>query len=309
MPDVNMPKLSDTMEEGTIVEWKKSSGDEVHKGEVLAEVESDKATFDLEAEDDGKLEILVEKGVPAKIGAPIARIGEGGGATAPAAAPEKPTAKTEQPKPEPKSEEPAGREAPEAAPEPAPEQTPAPAPKVARPKPETDGDRPRHHRDGTSDADGRGPAVHLRQVGELDRAVVAEPVDAGGPAPVEVAAGPGQHRGVRVGLDGLPAREIEDLDLVVAHVGQPAAVPGDGGRGRAVRRERLLRAVRHRDRLERAVRGHEVDGRRVARPDHRVHGAARRVVAGELVNVGEQAGRGGWGRRRARRRRRGRGRL
>src|SRR5579859_6930633 len=77
MPDVNMPKLSDTMEEGTIVEWKKSSGDEVHKGDVLAEVESDKATFDLEAEDDGKLEILVEKGVPAKIGAPIARIGEG----------------------------------------------------------------------------------------------------------------------------------------------------------------------------------------------------------------------------------------
>ena len=34
-----MPKLSDTMEEGTIVEWKKSSGDEVHKGDVLAEVE------------------------------------------------------------------------------------------------------------------------------------------------------------------------------------------------------------------------------------------------------------------------------
>ncbi len=77
MPDINMPKLSDTMEEGTIVDWKKSSGDEVHKGEVLAEVESDKATFDLEAEDDGTLEILVEKGVPAKIGAPIARIGSG----------------------------------------------------------------------------------------------------------------------------------------------------------------------------------------------------------------------------------------
>src|SRR5260370_38642359 len=80
MGDVNMPKLSDTMEEGTIVEWKKSSGDEVHKGEVLAEVESDKATFDLEAEDDGTLEILVEKGVPAKIGAAIARIGAAGSA-------------------------------------------------------------------------------------------------------------------------------------------------------------------------------------------------------------------------------------
>jgi len=109
MPDVNMPKLSDTMEEGSIVEWKKSSGDEVHKGDVLAEVESDKATFDLEAETDGKLEILVEKGVPAKVGAPIARIGAGGGEAAPAPAPtpEKkapPASKKEaqaEPKPEP----------------------------------------------------------------------------------------------------------------------------------------------------------------------------------------------------------------
>jgi len=75
MPDVNMPKLSDTMEEGTILEWKKKDGEEVHKGDVLAEVESDKATFDLEAEDDGVLSIKVDKGVPAKIGAPIATIG------------------------------------------------------------------------------------------------------------------------------------------------------------------------------------------------------------------------------------------
>ena len=76
MPDVNMPKLSDTMEEGTIVEWKKKTGDEVKAGDVLAEVESDKATFDLEAESGGVLSILVEQGVPAKIGAPIATIGE-----------------------------------------------------------------------------------------------------------------------------------------------------------------------------------------------------------------------------------------
>jgi len=74
-----MPKLSDTMEEGTVVEWKKKSGDHVKAGEVVAEVESDKATFDLEAETDGVLQILVEQGVPAKIGAPIAKIGEGGG--------------------------------------------------------------------------------------------------------------------------------------------------------------------------------------------------------------------------------------
>ena len=82
MPDVNMPKLSDTMEEGTIVEWKKKTGDEVKAGDVLAEVESDKATFDLEAESGGVLSILVEQGVPAKIGAPIATIGEASAAPA-----------------------------------------------------------------------------------------------------------------------------------------------------------------------------------------------------------------------------------
>src|SRR5436309_4529873 len=84
-----MPKLSDTMEEGTIVEWKKKSGEQVKAGEVLAEVESDKATFDLEAETDGVLQILVEQGVPAKIGAPIAKIGEGGGEAPPKEAPAK----------------------------------------------------------------------------------------------------------------------------------------------------------------------------------------------------------------------------
>jgi pyruvate dehydrogenase E2 component (dihydrolipoamide acetyltransferase) len=92
MTDVNMPKLSDTMEEGTIVEWKKKTGDEVKAGDVLAEVESDKATFDLEAETGGVLAILVEQGVPAKIGAPIATIGEA------SAAPAKAKAATAKPK-------------------------------------------------------------------------------------------------------------------------------------------------------------------------------------------------------------------
>jgi pyruvate dehydrogenase E2 component (dihydrolipoamide acetyltransferase) len=101
-----MPKLSDTMEEGTIVEWKKKTGDQVKTGDVLAEVESDKATFDLEADADGTLQILVERGVPAKIGAPIARIGDAGApapeaakpkAQQPAKEPEKPAAVAEKP--------------------------------------------------------------------------------------------------------------------------------------------------------------------------------------------------------------------
>src|SRR5438552_9513105 len=126
MPDVNMPKLSDTMEEGTIVEWKKKSGDEVKTGEVLAEVESDKATFDLEADADGVLQILVEQGVPAKIGAPIARIGEAGAEPAP-----QPKAKPKEPEtPAPVAEErataqksPPPREAPKEKPAPARQET------------------------------------------------------------------------------------------------------------------------------------------------------------------------------------------
>src|SRR2546428_13371910 len=102
MSDVNMPKLSDTMEEGTIVEWKKKSGEAVKKGEVIAEVESDKATFDLESEADGVLDIIVQQGVPAKIGAPIARIGS----DAPAAKPPPKEAPKEEPKEAPKAEEP-----------------------------------------------------------------------------------------------------------------------------------------------------------------------------------------------------------
>src|SRR6266851_9349614 len=98
MTDINMPKLSDTMEEGTVVEWKKKTGDPVKKGEVIAEVESDKATFDLESEADGVLDIIVQQGVPAKIGAPIARIG----ADAPAAKPPPKEAPKEPPKAAPK---------------------------------------------------------------------------------------------------------------------------------------------------------------------------------------------------------------
>ncbi len=107
MPDVNMPKLSDTMEEGTIVEWKKKTGDEVKAGDVLAEVESDKATFDLEAESGGVLSILVEQGVPARIGAPIATIGEASAAPAKSKASPPAAAAPKAPEPPPPSPPPA----------------------------------------------------------------------------------------------------------------------------------------------------------------------------------------------------------
>src|SRR5262247_4945298 len=87
MSDVNMPKLSDTMEEGTVLEWKKRDGEEVHKGDVLAEIESDKASFDIEAESDGVLHVVVGSGQSVPVGQLIGRIGgEAPAATAPAAA-------------------------------------------------------------------------------------------------------------------------------------------------------------------------------------------------------------------------------
>ena len=79
MPEIQMPKLSDTMTEGTLVAWKKKKGDKVTTGEVLAEIETDKATMEWESPEDGTLsEIYVEEGGKVDIGVKIAFIaGEG----------------------------------------------------------------------------------------------------------------------------------------------------------------------------------------------------------------------------------------
>ena len=74
MSDVNMPKLSDTMEEGTVLDWKKQDGEEVQRGDVLAEIESDKASFEIEAEASGVLHIVVDKGQAVPVGELIGRI-------------------------------------------------------------------------------------------------------------------------------------------------------------------------------------------------------------------------------------------
>ena len=80
MSDITMPRLSDTMQEGTIAHWLKKPGDEVKKGDILAEVETDKATMELEAYDSGVLEqILVQEGETVPIGQKIAVIGSGAG--------------------------------------------------------------------------------------------------------------------------------------------------------------------------------------------------------------------------------------
>jgi len=79
MPEIQMPKLSDTMTEGTLVGWKKKKGDQVSAGEVLAEIETDKATMEWESPEDGTLtEIYVEEGGKVNVGDRIAFIGAEG---------------------------------------------------------------------------------------------------------------------------------------------------------------------------------------------------------------------------------------
>lgn len=75
MPYIEMPKLSDTMTEGTVVKWRKAVGDTVSTGDVLAEIETDKAVMELEAFDDGALkEIFIKEGSKAKVGEHLALI-------------------------------------------------------------------------------------------------------------------------------------------------------------------------------------------------------------------------------------------
>src|SRR3954467_6282037 len=77
--DVTMPRLSDSMEEGTILNWLVEEGGEVKRGEPLCEIETDKANMTYEADTDGTLiEIVVQEGETVALGEVIARVGEAG---------------------------------------------------------------------------------------------------------------------------------------------------------------------------------------------------------------------------------------
>ena len=88
MPEIVMPRLSDSMEEGTILTWMKQVGEEVAVGEELVEIETDKANMAYEADVAGTLtEILAQEGDTLPVGAPIAVVGGDAGGGAPTAEP------------------------------------------------------------------------------------------------------------------------------------------------------------------------------------------------------------------------------
>src|ERR1700678_2487632 len=80
MTQILMPALSPTMEEGKLAKWLVKEGDEVHSGDVLAEIETDKATMEFEAVDEGRIgKILVAEGTEGvKVNQPIAELMQDG---------------------------------------------------------------------------------------------------------------------------------------------------------------------------------------------------------------------------------------
>jgi len=118
---IEMPKLSDTMTVGTLVKWLKKEGDAVKTGDILAEVETDKATMELESFFDGTLlSVFVKPGAQVPLGAPLCAIGKAGEKV------DAPAAKAPAP------------DAPKAAPAQAASQAPAPAPAEAKPAPKAE---------------------------------------------------------------------------------------------------------------------------------------------------------------------------
>src|SRR6266513_1292539 len=114
MANVQMPRLSDSMETGKILRWLKKEGEEVKKGEPLVEIESDKANIEVEAYASGKLsKIVVPEGESAPIGAVIAEIGGDGEGAPKAEKPAEPKGKAEKPA-EPQGQAPAAATRPEA---------------------------------------------------------------------------------------------------------------------------------------------------------------------------------------------------
>jgi pyruvate dehydrogenase E2 component (dihydrolipoyllysine-residue acetyltransferase) len=131
MPEIQMPKLSDTMTEGTLVAWKKKKGDKVSAGDVIAEIETDKATMEWESPEDGTLtEIYVEEGGKVNVGEKIAFIGSEG-----EAASKKEEKKPEAPKEEKKAPAKKKEQAETEKPAPAEEKEPETAPPQESKKP------------------------------------------------------------------------------------------------------------------------------------------------------------------------------
>ncbi|HTE59879.1 MAG TPA: dihydrolipoamide acetyltransferase family protein [Solirubrobacteraceae bacterium] len=204
MADVAMPRLSDSMEEGTILKWLKSDGDEVKRGEELVEIETDKANMTYEADQEGVLAIVAQEGDTLPVGATIAKVGEASAGEEQAAEPAEPA-------------EPARESVPRAEDTaPAREQEPAPVATAVREAPREEGN-------------GRVKASPIARRMAQDLGVELSALEGSGPggrivkADVEAAAQDG-------GAAEQPAPEPEPEQAPEREAPKPVAA-GDAGKG------------------------------------------------------------------------------
>ncbi len=83
--EVRIPTLGESVTEGVIVRWAKQDGERVERDEILLELETDKASMEIAAEQAGVLRIVKDAGATVTVGEVVARVEEGAGASAPAA--------------------------------------------------------------------------------------------------------------------------------------------------------------------------------------------------------------------------------
>jgi pyruvate dehydrogenase E2 component (dihydrolipoamide acetyltransferase) len=231
--DVLMPALSPTMEEGTLAKWHVKKGDNVRSGDVIAEIETDKATMEVEAVDEGTVEdILVAEGTEGvKVNTPIARLsGEGESAAPPPPAPARAEApKAEAPKPAPEAAKPIPAAAEAARPAAAPAQAQA-----------SGGGRIFASPLAKRIADQKGIDLStLKGSGPHGRIVKA---DVEGAKPGQAAAQPSQARGAapagqpQPSVAAAPPRQVQSLEQQGIRPGSYDLVPLDGMRKTVARR-------------------------------------------------------------------------
>jgi pyruvate dehydrogenase E2 component (dihydrolipoamide acetyltransferase) len=211
MADVVMPRLSDSMEEGTILKWLKSDGDEVTRGEELVEIETDKANMTYEADQDGVLKIVAQEGDTLPVGETIAQLGD---ASASDSGDEESQSADAEEQGEPETEEPTESESEEER-EPQPVAT---AVKEQEPEPKDDGN-------------GRVKASPIARRMAQDLGVELSKLEGSGPggrivkADVEAAAGNGGEPESEAEPEAAPEQEEQ------REVPKPV-VSGDGGTGK-----------------------------------------------------------------------------
>jgi pyruvate dehydrogenase E2 component (dihydrolipoamide acetyltransferase) len=138
MGEIVMPRLSDTMEEGTILRWLSRDGEHVTRGSELVEIETDKAAMTYESDQEGTLEIVAPEGATLAVGELIARVAAGASAPASPAAPAEASPNGQR----------RGEPAPERTPQAAPERAPEPAPVQPQPAGQAPAVAPAHESSG-----------------------------------------------------------------------------------------------------------------------------------------------------------------